>query len=279
MLATKYTSAFQKSQSHRQQSNFGGNGAKSLRLSIEASLEKLQTAYIDLLYVHYWDMTASIPEIMHSLNYLVSSGKVLYLGISDTPAWVVVKCNDYARQHGLRPFSVYQGRWSAADRDFERDIIPMCKAEGMGIAPWGVLGRGLFRPKNSVKEGGRNMPSLDTGREGQVSEVLERVAQRKGVKITAVALAYVLHKTAHVFPLCGGRTVEHLRGNVEALSLALTPEDIEEIETGYDFDVGFPNNFLTGKQTWPHGPEDIAISNRRAQFDYVQDSRPILPRD
>lgn len=80
---------------------------------------------------------------MQSLNSLVQQRKVLYLGISDTPAWVVVKCNEYARQHGLRPFSIYQGHWSAQMRDFEREIIPMCNDEGMALHPWGVLGRGL----------------------------------------------------------------------------------------------------------------------------------------
>ena len=80
---------------------------------------------------------------MQSLNTLVSQGKVLYLGISDTPAWVVVKANAYAREHGLRPFSVYQGRYSALSRDLERDVIPMCRDEGMAIHPWGVLGSGM----------------------------------------------------------------------------------------------------------------------------------------
>lgn len=80
--------------------------------------------------------------MVQSLNHLVSARKVLYLDISDTPAWVVAQANSYARQHGLRPFSLYQGRWSAAERDFEREIIPMCKSEGMGLAPWGTLGGG-----------------------------------------------------------------------------------------------------------------------------------------
>ena len=77
---------------------------------------------------------------MQSPNTLVSLGKILYLGISDTPAWVVVKANCYAREHGLRPFPVYQGRFSAQARDLERDIIPMCQDEGMAIHPWGVMG-------------------------------------------------------------------------------------------------------------------------------------------
>lgn len=88
-------------------------------------------------------MATQIPELMQSLNTLITQGKVLYLGISDTPAWVVVKANAYAREHGLRPFSIYQGRYSALMRDLERDIIPMCRDEGMAVHPWGVLGSGM----------------------------------------------------------------------------------------------------------------------------------------
>ncbi|UPK95699.1 hypothetical protein LCI18_006634 [Fusarium solani-melongenae] len=279
VLATKYTGNFKsRSESTRQQSNFGGNGSKSLHLSVEASLKKLQTTYIDLLYLHFWDMTTDIPEIMQSLNHLVSSGKVLYLGISDTPAWIVVKCNEYARQHGLRQFSVYQGRWSAADRDFERDIIPMCQAEGMGLAPWGTLGRGLFKPKDQIKVDGRNMPSMNNGREALVSEKLEKIANAKGVPITSVALAYVLHKSPYVFPILGGRKLDHIRGNIEALGLRLTGQEIGEIETAYPFDIGFPHNFLSGNTNrGPRGPGDVRTANVRGLFDYVDDIHPILP--
>lgn len=83
---------------------------------------------------------------MQSLNTLVSQGKVLYLGISDTPAWVVAKANSYSREHGLRPFSIYQGRYSALMRDLEREVIPMCRDEGMAVHPWGVLGSGMLMP-------------------------------------------------------------------------------------------------------------------------------------
>jgi aryl-alcohol dehydrogenase-like predicted oxidoreductase len=281
VLATKYTSGFKTmSEPGRMQSNFGGNSAKSLHVSVEQSLRKLQTTYIDLLYVHYWDLTASVPEVMQSLNHLVAQGKVLYLGISDTPAWVVVKCNDYAREHGLRQFSVYQGRWSAAERDFERDILPMCMDQGMSLAPWGALGGGYFKPKEQVgKDGGRNMPSVRSGegKEADVAEKLEAVAKRKNTPITSVALAYVLHKSPWVFPICGGRKIEHLKGNIEALSLELSQEDIEEIETGYDFNVGFPMNFLGGGKNGAKGPESIVLSRRLGTFDYVEQPKPIKP--
>ena len=107
VLATKFTSAYP-SDPKRIKSNYVGNSSKSLHVSLEASLKKLKTSYVDLLYVHWWDFTTSIPEIMKALHHIVASGKVLYLGISDTPAWIVSKANEYARQQGLTPFSVYQ---------------------------------------------------------------------------------------------------------------------------------------------------------------------------
>lgn len=134
---------------------------------------------------------------MQSLNHLVAQGKVLYLGISDTPAWFVVKCNAYAREHGLRPFSVYQGRYSAQLRDLEREIIPMCKHEGMAVHAFGVLGGGFFRSPGSGGEDGRRAAGSEhllVGREEQISAVLDTVAKRHGVPITSVALAYAMQK-------------------------------------------------------------------------------------
>lgn len=150
VLATKYSSGFRaRSEPGRVQSNFGGNGTKSLHVSVNASLKKLQTEYIDLLYVHYWDMATSAEELMQNLNVLIQERKVLYLGISDAPAWWVVKCNMYAKNHGMRPFSVYQGRWNATGRDMERDIVGMCQDQGIGIAVWGSLGGGFSRRKTT----------------------------------------------------------------------------------------------------------------------------------
>ena len=215
---------------------------------------------------------------MTSLNNLVVSGKVLYLGISDTPAWVVAKCNDHAREHGLRQFSVYQGRWSAAERDFERDIIPMCKVEGMAIAPWGALGGGYFKPKEQVgKDGGRNLPAVRTGKEEVVAGVLEKVAKKRGTLITSVAFAYVMQKAPYVFPICGGRKVEHLKGNIEALGLRLSQEEIDEIDTGYPFELGFPHNMLSGGNKMIEGPEDVMFNTRAGFFDYVKGPQPIPP--
>lgn len=268
--------------------NYCGNSTKNIYTSVARSLKTLKTDYIDIYYVHLWDATTSIPELMHALNDLVTSRKVLYLGISDTPAWIVVKANCYARQHGLRQFSIYQGRWSAADRAFEREIIPMCLDEGMALAPWGALGGGAFKTKAQREElergeaaGGRKMAMSKMGNEEKVSDVLEKIANTKGsdTPITSVALAYVMHKSPYVFPIVGGRKVEHLKSNIEALGLRLTPEEIKEIDSAYGFDLGFPHSFLSHTGAVMMGPEDHRFVNNWAILDYVEAPKPIKPHE
>ena len=220
---------------------------------------------------------------MQSLNHLVASGTVLYLGVSDTPAWLVAKANQYARDHGLRQFSVYQGKWSAADRDFERDIIQMCAAEGMGIAPWNALGGGNFKTESQLaaikeKNPGRNI-APPSAKDRAVTAALEAVAARHGnVPVTSIALAYVAQKAPYVFPVIGGRTVEHLKGNIAALGIALLERDFEEIEGAWEFEVGFPNSFLTGVQgRGVRDGGDLWLMRMAGNFDYVKEGRAIVP--
>ncbi|CAG8429779.1 unnamed protein product [Penicillium salamii] len=283
VLATKYTTGYRAHVPTEIQANFTGNNTKSLKLSVDASLKKLKTDYIDLLYVHWWDFSTSIEEVMTSLNQLVLSGKVLYLGISDTPAWVVTKANQYARDHGLRPFSVYQGRWNAAIRDFERDIIPMAASEGMGLAPWASLGGGNFKSRahweELAKSGNPGRGKAATERDVAVSKVLENVATRHETEITSVALAYILRKAPYVSPIIGGRKVEHLQSNIKALGLDLSDEDIKEIEGAYEFDIGFPMNFLFRGDVKEAHPANSQFLNSAAKFDYPDLVRAVRPKD
>ncbi|GLB44415.1 putative aryl-alcohol dehydrogenase [Lyophyllum shimeji] len=253
-IATKYTHGYKdRDASVTQKVNYVGNNVKSMHLSVEASLKKLRTSYIDLLYVHWWDWETSIEEVMRGLHNLVASGKVLYLGISDTPAWIVAKANMYARCNGLSPFVIYQGAWNVMSRDFERDILPMARDEGMALAPFRVLAAGKFRTdaeeeaRRQSGENGRTVFSPEwerTEKERKVSAALEKVAGEVGAKtITAVAIAYVMHKAPYVFPIIGGRKVEHLMANVEALDISLADEQIKYLESVVDFDIGFPGNF------------------------------------
>ena len=195
-------------------SNYGGNNKKSLRLSLETSLKRLRTDYVDVLYVHAWEGTAAVPELMRALDDVVRAGKVLYLGVSNWPAWVVVKANEYARQHGLTPFVVYEGRWNAAEREIERDVLPMCKAEGMGITVWSALGGGKFKTAAQREEaGGRAYSAAKLGTASdeafeKVSLALEKVAVKEKTSPTSVALRYVMLKVKCSLTACVPGTLE-----------------------------------------------------------------------
>ncbi|KAL3480236.1 NADP-dependent oxidoreductase domain-containing protein [Aspergillus californicus] len=288
VLATKYTTPWQTHHKGKIQSNFGGNSVKSLKVALDASLARLQTSYIDLYYVHWWDYTTSIPEMMHALNDLVVAGKVLYLGISDTPAWVVSKANEYARQKGLRQFVVYQGMWNATMRDFERDIIPMCRDEGMGLCPYGVLNQGRFQTEEVFREReksneGRNFIQTSQ-RDRDVSKVLETIAKKKGVDLLHVALAYIMDKAPYVFPIVGARKLSHIEGSIAGLGVSLTEGEVSEIEAAYDFDFGFPHSFLSGtlfnqdKSRGADEPGDTWMTKSLGNFDWVEKPKAIRPK-
>jgi len=256
VIATKYTSNFKICQTEiKQKTHYVGNNLKSMHISVEASLKKLRTSYIDILYVHWWDYETSVEEVMDGLHALVLQRKVLYLGISDTPAWIVSKANAYARYMGKTPFVIYQGAWNVMDRSFERDIIPMCRSEGLALAPWNVLAAGRLR---TDKEEQQRIDSGEKGRtvfigtdwlrndnQKKMSYALEKVAGEVGAEhITAVAIAYLMQKVPYVFPIIGGRKVEHLHANIEALDITLTPEHIRYLESILPFDPGFPNTMV-----------------------------------
>ncbi|KAK5663044.1 hypothetical protein OQA88_6460 [Cercophora sp. LCS_1] len=266
VLATKYTSDFRSHEVGKgKHPNCAGNSRKSLHMSVRESLKKLQTDYIDILYLHMWDWSCSIREVMDSLHILVEQGKVLYLGVSDTPAWVVSAANTYALDHGKSPFVIYQGRWNAMLRDFERDIIPMARSFNMALAPWDVLGSGKFQSKKALEErkargeGLRNMiaKSEQTEDEVKMSEALYNVAQQHGTEsVTAVAIAYVMSKAANVFPIVGGRRVEHIMENIQAVNIKLTEEQIRYLESVKSFDLGLSNPVSKQNTTMPQSKVD-----------------------
>ncbi|KAG1745987.1 NADP-dependent oxidoreductase domain-containing protein [Suillus paluster] len=233
---------------------YTGNNVKSMHVSVDASLKKLRTSYIDILYVHWWDWDTSVEEVMNGLHVLVQQGKVLYLGISDTPAWVVSKANQYARDHGKSPFVIYQGAWNVMSRDFEREIIPMARSEGLALAPWHILAGGRLRTdeeeerRRQTGEKGRKIPNYTWERnekERAMSAALEKVANEVGAKhIAAVAIAYLMQKTPYVFPIIGVRKVEQLEANLESLAISLSPEQVKYLESIVPFDIGFPNMMI-----------------------------------
>ncbi|KAK0455249.1 NADP-dependent oxidoreductase domain-containing protein [Desarmillaria tabescens] len=261
VIATKYTANYQRGDdSIAQKVNYVGNSSKSLHLSVEASLRKLRTSYIDILYVHWWDWETSVREVMDNLHHLVALRKVLYLGISDAPAWVVAQANQYALDHGKTPFVVYQGRWKVMERSFEREIIPMAREFGIALAPWDVLASGRFRTdkeeqrRRETGERGRSFIRQDWERndvETKMSRALEVVADEVGVgSVTAVAIAYVMQKAPYVFPIVGGRKMEHLKANIQALDIRLSKKQIEYLESVVPLDPGFPTSIIRNGTTY-----------------------------
>ncbi|KAJ1047254.1 hypothetical protein FZC27_8065g5183 [Saccharomyces cerevisiae] len=211
VIATKFTGDYKKYEvGGGKSANYCGNHKHSLHVSVRDSLRKLQTDWIDILYVHWWDYMSSIEEVMDSLHILVQQGKVLYLGVSDTPAWVVSAANYYATSHGKTPFSIYQGKWNVLNRDFERDIIPMARHFGMALAPWDVMGGGRFQSKKAMEERKKNGEGLrtfvggpeQTELEVKISEALNKIAEEHGTEsVTAIAIAYVRSKAKKCFPI------------------------------------------------------------------------------
>ncbi|KAJ2905417.1 norsolorinic acid reductase [Zalerion maritima] len=277
IVSTKYTTNFRGGKGNKQiMANFTGTGSKSLRTSVDSSLRRLQTYYIDLLYVHWWDFSTSIEELMQSLNNLVVTGKILHLGASDMPAFIVARANEYARNHGLRQFSVYQGRYNAACRDMEREIIPMMRYENMSICVWGALGGGAFKNEEQ-RRADRGRPAVTfTDKAIKVSQVLEAVAQRHNTILTNVALAYTMNKFPYMFPVIGGRTREHLEQNIEALTLKLSDSEIQEIEDAVPFEFGFPGDFYWNGKT-PDNPADVWLLGMGGTMDNVPLPKPIEP--
>jgi aryl-alcohol dehydrogenase-like predicted oxidoreductase len=252
VIATKYTSGYKKHEpSIKLQTNYAGNNAKSLHLSIRDSLNKLRTTYIDILYVHWWDFTTSPEEIMRQLHSYVLSHQILYLGASDLPAWVVVKCNAFARHHGLTPFSVYQGRWNAAYRDLEAEIIPMCESEGLAVVSWASLGGGQLQPSTQREHAAAaaaeaSNPSHPPGppittrpavysqspASQAVCSAIEIIATDRATTFQAIVLAYLYAQSTHVFPIVGVQTLAHVRALPDALRLdpPLTSTEIDSIQ-------------------------------------------------
>ncbi|KUM57320.1 hypothetical protein ACN42_g9871 [Penicillium freii] len=248
--------------------NFVGNSRHSIHVGVRDSLKKLRTEYIEIYYVHYWDFTTSIKEVMDDLHILVEQGKVLYLGASDTPAWIVAAANTYAIDHGKTPFSIYQGNWNLLNRNFERDIIPMAREFGIALAPWDALDGGKFQYKAELercKAAGEGLrafagrPPHQTEEEIKVSEALEKIVSEHGIdSVTSVTLAYVMSKAGNVFPLIGGRKVKYLEGNIQVPSLKLTQAQIEHLGRVKPFNPGFPHNLI---------PADPNVTPQRPEAD------------
>lgn len=247
VVATKYTLS-----RDWDDPNAGGNSRKNMMVSVEASLKRLQSDYIDLLYLHMWDGMTPVEEVMRGLDDLVRAGKVLYIGISDSPAWVVSRANMLAELRGWSAFTALQIPYALNWRDVERDLLPMAKTLDLAVLPWGILGGGVLTGKYSgdSKEPKRFETAKISERNLKIVEVVQAMAEKYQVSAAQVAANWVRHQQdkGQMIPILGARTNKHLVDNIKILNWQLTEDDLKTLNEAAPIDLGFPHGFLDGNQ-------------------------------
>jgi aryl-alcohol dehydrogenase-like predicted oxidoreductase len=239
VLATKYTLT-----SRREDPNAGGNSRKSMMRTLEGSLRRLGTDYVDLLWLHMWDGMTPVEEVVRALDDLVSSGKVLYVGISDTPAWVVSQAVMLADVRGWSRFVAVQAPYSLADRDVERELLPMARSLELAFTPWGMLEGGALTGKYLAEADGPRRYERAGDRVNGIAREVLGVADEIGATPSQVAIAWVRAQPWLTVPIVGARTEAQLRDNLAALQVELADEHVDRLSAAAEFDVGFPRSFL-----------------------------------
>lgn len=246
VIATKYT--LRPREANSLDPNFGGNNRKNLMRSVEASLKRLNTDYIDLLYLHMWDYTTTVEEVMRGLDDLVRAGKVHYLGFSDTPAYVVSKANMLADLQSLSPIVAIQVPYNLVRRDPERELFPMAKDEDIGVTVWGLLGGGTLTGKYRQSDVDTRYENVSEERLVVADKVVE-IASNIGRSPSQVAINWVRQQgeKAQIFPILGARSHTQIEDNLGVLEFQLSPDQLQEIDSLSDFQIGFPWSFLHGE--------------------------------
>ena len=241
VIATKYSL-----RDNATNPNASGNNRKNMMRSVEHSLQRLQTGFIDILYLHIWDDLTPIDEVLRGIDDLIRQGKVSYAAISDTPAWVVSKGNTLAEWKGWTQFSALQIEYSLLQRSPERDLIPMANHYGMTVTPWAPLAGGALTGKYLRGEKGRIKPEsnrLDENSTRITREVIS-VAERLGVEPGQVALQWTRQQGFECIPIVGATKPEQLNENLGMTDLIIPKEDIDRLNATSAIDLGFPGKFF-----------------------------------
>jgi len=253
VLSTKFTMARDPADP-----NSGGNHRMNLMRSVEASLRQLDTDRIELLYLHAWDFTTSPDEVMRGLDDLVRSGKVLYVGICNTPAWQIARMQTIADLRGWAPLVALQIEYSLLERTVEHELIPMAAELGLGVLPWSPLGGGVLTGKygradlaqqaeagvSASRKGVIASSGHMTARALDIADAVGRVAQDIGATPSQVALAWTLAQPAVTAPVMGARTVEQAQDNLKALALTLADEHLALLDQASAPAPIFPERFI-----------------------------------
>ena len=247
VMATKYTNAA----APGPDPNAAGNHRKSMVQAVEASLKRLQTDYIDLYWVHIWDQITPVEEVMRGLDDLVRQGKVLYVGISDAPAWWIAQANTLAHLRGWSPFVGLQIEYSLIERTVERELIPMVRALNLGLTAWSPLAGGVLTGKyhgHGSSEPGRMSGDMmkeflpEQQRAERIVSAVKTVSDEVGRSMAQVALAWLRYRPVPVIPIIGARKLSQLHDNLASFDLVLSADQLKTLDEASRIELGFPHD-------------------------------------
>ncbi|KAM3098386.1 aldo/keto reductase [Phormidesmis sp. 146-12] len=251
--------------------NAAGNHRKNMVQAVEASLKRLNTEHIDLLWLHAWDSTTPVEEVMRAFDDLVRSGKIFYIGISDTPAWIISQANTIANLRGWTPFIGLQIEYSLKERTPERDLLPMAQAFDIGVTAWSPLAGGLLTGKYNKPEpaDGRlsnpNMSSPVSERDLSIAQEVIHIAEAIGRTPSQVALNWLIQQKLGVIPIVGSRKLDQLKENLACTEFQLTSEQLQRLNQVSAIELGFPHDFLKSPMV-----QDFAFGGNLAKIDNVR---------
>lgn len=261
VLATKYALV-----THERSLNLAGNHRKNMVQTVEGSLKRLQTERIDILYLHAWDFTTHLDEVMRSLDDLVRMGKVLYVAISDTPAWIVSRANMLADLRGWSPFIALQIEYSLLQRTVERDLIPMAEALDLGIVGWAPIAGGALTGKYLQENANAKRLKPDSVRLSErnqnITKEVVAIAEEMHCSPAQLAIRWVMQKGKNIFPIVGARNEIQLKDSLAAAQLNISEEYMQRLDEVSKIELGFPHEFLKGD-----GVRDILFGGQLGELE------------
>ena len=221
--------------------------------SVEASLKRLNTDYIDLYQIHGFDPVTPLDETLRALDDLVHQGKVRYIGASNLAAWQLMKALSYSEQHNLARFESLQAYYTIAGRDLEREIVPLVQDQKVGIVVWSPLAGGLltgkFNRDGSGPDGTRrasfDFPPVNKDRAFDSVDVMREIAEEQGVSVPQIALAWLLHQPAVTSVIIGAKRLEQLEDNLQSVTLSLTNEQLQRLDAVSQLPPEYPQWMLS----------------------------------
>jgi aryl-alcohol dehydrogenase-like predicted oxidoreductase len=248
VIATKYTMM-----TNPKDPNSSGNQRKNLLRSLEASLKRLNTDYIDLYWIHMWDTVTPVEEIIRALDDVVRAGKVMYIGISDTPAWIVSRAQTLAELKNMTPFAAIQLEYNLVERTVERDLLPMAEDLNLSVLDWSPLGGGVLTGKylspdlgsdNRLGKAEYFEQHYKGDRAMHIAQAVVKIANELEVSPAQVALAWIRQQSPRHIPIIGARTLDHLKDNLGCLNVSLTQDQLTHLNQISEVEPGFALRFL-----------------------------------